>query len=126
MEIPMPDGSKRVVNDPKEISQLSFGHNEITQLSYSVTRQLPLVVSATRNTLTLSCGIEVLDGSCGAGVTCLGYDVPPKVWTAIEDVKVFYVAHRSYSTKIAEEFKMNLLSTTEWHMVQAYIYNSGA
>jgi acetylornithine/succinyldiaminopimelate/putrescine aminotransferase len=116
MEIPMPDGSTRVVNDPKEISQLSFGHNKITQL----------VVSATRNTLTLSCGTEVLDGSCGAGVACLGYDVPPKVWTAIEDVKVFYVAHRSYSTKIAEEFKMNLLSTTEGHMVQAYIYNSGA
>jgi acetylornithine/succinyldiaminopimelate/putrescine aminotransferase len=126
MEIPMPDGSTRVVNDPNEISQLSFGQNEITQLSYSVTRQLPLVVSATRNTLTLSCGTKVLDGSCGAGVTCLGYDVPPEVWTGIEDLRVFYVAHRSYSTPIAEEFKVNLLSTTEGHMVEAYIYNSGA
>jgi hypothetical protein len=102
-------------------------HNETTQMSRDVTRQLPLVTSAIKNTLHLDSGIEVLDASCGAAVTCLGYDNLDKIWAAIQDAReVFYVAHRSYSTPIAEEFKANLLSTTEGHMVEAYIYNSGA
>jgi hypothetical protein len=104
-----------------------LGHNKTTEMSRDVTRQLPLVTSAIKNTLYLGSGVEVLDASCGAAVTCLGYDNLDKIWAAIQDVKdVFYVAHRSYSTPIAEEFKANLLSTTEGRMVEAYIYNSGA
>jgi acetylornithine/succinyldiaminopimelate/putrescine aminotransferase len=104
-----------------------LGHSETTEMCHGVTSQLPLVTSAIKNTLYLGSGIEVLDASCGAAVTCLGYDNLDKIWAAIQDAReVFYVAHRSYSTPIAEEFKANLLSTTEGHMVEAYIYNSGA
>jgi 4-aminobutyrate aminotransferase-like enzyme len=101
-------------------------NDKTTAMRHSVTGQLALVTSATKNTLFLNSGMEVLDASCGAAVACLGYDLPQTIWAAIQDsIKVFYVAHRSYSTPIAEEFKRNLLSTTEGHMVEAYIYNSG-
>jgi acetylornithine/succinyldiaminopimelate/putrescine aminotransferase len=77
-------------------------------------------------TTSLCSGTKVLDASCGAAVTCLGYDNLEKIWAAIQDVRdVFYVAHRSYSTLIAEKFETNLLVTTEGHMVKAYTYNSG-
>jgi hypothetical protein len=103
-----------------------LGHSETTETSHGVTSQLPLVISATRNALSLCSGTKVLDASCGAAVTCLGYDNLEKIWAAIQDVRdVFYVAHRSYSTLIAEKFETNLLVTTEGHMVKAYTYNSG-
>jgi acetylornithine/succinyldiaminopimelate/putrescine aminotransferase len=114
--------TKTIITTSREL-----GHNETTEMSRHVTRQLLLVTSAIKNTLYLGSGIEVLDASCGAAVTCLGYDNLDKIWAAIQDaIGVPYVAHRSYSTPIAEELKTKLLSTTEGHMVEAYIYNSGA
>jgi hypothetical protein len=54
-------------------------HNEIAKMSHGVTSQLPLVISATKNTLSLSSETKVLDASCGAAVTCLRYDNLEKI-----------------------------------------------
>jgi len=62
-------GIKTTITTSREL-----GHNETTEMSYGVTRQLLLVTSAIKNTLYLGSGMEVLDASCGAAVTCLGYD----------------------------------------------------
>jgi acetylornithine/succinyldiaminopimelate/putrescine aminotransferase len=103
-----------------------LGYSETTETSHGVTSQLLLVISATRNALSLCSEIKVLDVSCGAAITCLGYDNLEKIWAAIQDVRdVFYVAYWLYSTLIAEKFETNLLVTTEGHMVKAYTYNLG-
>ncbi|KAH7061865.1 pyridoxal phosphate-dependent transferase [Paraphoma chrysanthemicola] len=85
----------------------------------------PLVTSATRNTLHLESGEELIDASCGAAVSCLGYEGLKPILDAIASVSVFYTC-RSFSTVHAEDFKANLMQSTDGEMVEAYIYNSGS
>jgi hypothetical protein len=96
-----------------------------TELGHSLSSQLPLVMSATKNKLYLSSGIAVLDASSGAAVSCLGHTGVSEVFSAFQDTAVFYAAHRSFSTEPAEDFKRNLLSTTDGKMAEVYVYNSG-
>lgn len=96
-------------------------------LHRKVTDKPPMALSDTNNTLQLSNGLEVYDGSGGAAVSNLGHAYKDQIWEAMGKVyfRVDYVTSLSYGTSIAEALAYELVKSTKGRLTRALIYNSG-
>lgn len=85
------------------------------------------VTSAHKHTLNFSDGSSMLDSTCGAAVSCIGYGS-----TRVRDAmmaqldKFAYVNSMFFSTPIYEELAAEIISGTEGKMARALIMGSGS
>lgn len=91
-------------------------------------RSFPLqVTSSSNHTLFFSNGGSMLDSTCGAAVSCIGYGskrVRDAMMAQLD--KFAYVNSMFFSTPIYEELALELISGTEGKMARAMIMGSGS
>lgn len=92
----------------------------------SLNHNLPQMVSASGKILTLSGGHTILDTSCGAGVTCLGYNNKRVRDAMIAQIDKFsYCNSMFFGHSAEEELAAELIQGTGGAMSKAYFMCSG-
>jgi adenosylmethionine-8-amino-7-oxononanoate aminotransferase len=85
------------------------------------------VVIASNTTVTFSTGATMLDTTCGAGVSCIGYGnqrVREAMLTQLD--KFAYTNSMFFGTPIGEELAAEVIRGTEGKMARALIMSSGS
>ncbi|KAF2874223.1 aminotransferase, class III [Massariosphaeria phaeospora] len=96
-------------------------------LHRNVNEQPPLALSATGNVIHLDNGFNMLDGSCGAAVSCLGHGHLPRLGEAVQGAfKMFYAPSLDYSTWPPEKCAEVLVHTTIGAMSKVIFYSGGS
>lgn len=105
-------------------------NNEAQARSAVVHRSLnhnpPQIVSANGTTLSLDNGHTIVDTSCGAGVTCLGYSNKRVRDAMVAQIDKFcYCNSMFFGHSAEEELAAELIRGTEGAMSKAYFMCSG-
>jgi adenosylmethionine-8-amino-7-oxononanoate aminotransferase len=69
----------------------------------SLTREYPYAAGGEGIYVTLESGRRIIDGCCGAAVSCLGYQHPRVVRTMVEECQKFAWVHTSFYTHRSQE-----------------------
>lgn len=113
------DISKQNLSDP---------HSDQSGVLYRQLRQKPLnIVGARGSYLITDTGLEILDATCGAAVSCLGHN-DTRVHEAIQEQlqKVSYCYSLYFTNSAMENLCKLLVDSTGGEMSRAFIVASGA
>ncbi|KAI1620192.1 pyridoxal phosphate-dependent transferase [Exophiala viscosa] len=93
----------------------------------SLTKKYPLATEANGIYVSLEDGRKIIDGCCGAAVSCLGYQHPRVIQTMIAQCQKFSWVHTSFYTHRSQEDLSNfLISKSHGVFSKVAHYSSGS